>query len=70
MDFLIMPLYLKRKMLLCILTVSMPNLQVGIVIFPLPLSIADVLLHSTTSAGLAFLLPVHCLAMLCAKAHL
>lgn len=68
-----MPLYLKRKTLLCILIMSMPNLQLGIVIFPLPLPLASALLHSATGAVLAFLLPVlpiHCSAMLGAEAKL
>lgn len=57
MDFLIIPLYLKRKMLLCILIISVPNLQLGIVIFPLPLPIASAPFHSATGAVLAFPLP-------------
>lgn len=72
MDFLIMPPCLKRKMLLRVLIISIPNLQLGIVIFPLPLPVASALLHSATGAVLAFLLsvlPIHCLAMLCAKAQ-
>lgn len=52
----------------------MPNLQLEIVVFPLPLlPIASAPLHSATSAVLAFLLPVrpiHCLVTLCAKAQL